>query len=327
MATILTVPAEASTLGVIDALQSVKEHRVITADASEFASGLFRDSVTGYTIPRIDAGEDAYVRALLDIIDQENVDILIPGTERDVLAIGRNFEAFEDAVTLLMPGLDRLTVASDGLDSVRLAEAAGIPVPSTYETPGEARADDASLPLFVKPRQVEGGRGARNVETWDELDYFFERLQEQYGSPVIQEHIPGGTGSMHVVGLLYDRDGRQTTSFTCRSCRTNFSWGGGGVVGEPVNRPDLIKLATAVIEELGGWVGPINMEFKIDSRTGEPTFIEINPRLWGYTHVATINGINFPARLVDLCLGRSVEPHHELGGSQILLIDSVENVI
>lgn len=327
MATILTVPAEASTLGVIDALQSVEEHRLITADASEFASGLHRDGVTGYTIPRIDAAEDAYVSELLDIIDQENVDILIPGTERDVLSIGRHFEAFKQEVTLLMPAFDKLTVASDGLDSVRLAASAGVTVPATYETPDEARADDASLPLFVKPRQVEGGRGARSIETWDELDYFFGQLQEKYGPPVIQEHIPGGTGSMHVVGLLYDREGRQTTSFTCRSRRTNFSWGGGGVVGEPVNRPDLVELATDVVEELGGWVGPINMEFKIDSRTSEPTFIEINPRLWGYTHIAAINDVNFPARLVDLCLGRSVEPHHELGGTQTLLIDSVENVI
>jgi predicted ATP-grasp superfamily ATP-dependent carboligase len=325
VATILTVPAEASSLGVIDALAG--EHRLLTADSSEFASGLYRDSVTGYTIPRTDEDEVGYVRKLLRIIDNESVDILVPGTERDVLAIGRHIEAFRNEVKLLMPEFDKLTIASDGLKSVRVAQAAGVTVPATYENPSEAQADDASLPLFLKPRQVEGGRGARSIETWDELDYFFNLVQQQFGAPVIQEHIPGDTGSMHVVGLLYDRDGRQTTSFTCRSRRTNFSWGGGGVVGEPVDRPELVKLATDVVEELGGWVGPINMEFKIDSRNNDPTFIEINPRLWGYTHVATINGVNFPSRLVDICLGQSIEPHHELGGDQILLIDSVENVL
>jgi predicted ATP-grasp superfamily ATP-dependent carboligase len=325
MATILTVPAEASSLGVIDALAG--EHRLLTADASEFASGLYRDSVTGYTIPRTDEDESGYVTELLRIIDIENADVLIPGTERDVLAIGRHIEAFRNEVELLMPDFEKLTLASDGLESVRVAQAAGVTVPTTYETPSEVHANDASLPLFLKPRQVEGGRGARSVETWDELDYFFDQVQQQFGAPVIQEHIPGGTGSMHVVGLLYDRDGRQTTSFTCRSRRTNFSWGGGGVVGEPVDRPELVKLATDIVKKLGGWVGPINMEFIFDNRTNEPTFIEINPRLWGYTHVAVINGVNFPSRLVDICLGRSFEPHHELGGDQMLIIDSVENVL
>lgn len=327
MATILTVPAEAASLGVIDALHATGEHDVVTADASEFASGLHRDSVVGYTVPRTDEDEEGYVRELLRIISKEDVDVMILGTERDVLAVGRHIDAFRREVEILMPEFEKIKTASDGLDSVQVAQSAGVTTPATYETPTEARASDASLPLFLKPRQVEGGRGARKVETWDELDFFFERVADEFGPPVIQEHIPGGTGSMHVVGLLYDRDGQNTTSFTSRSLRTHYSWGGGGVVGEPVDRPDLVDLATDIVDELGGWVGPINMEFKINSRNGVPTFIEINPRLWGYTHIATINGVDFPSRLVDISLGRPVEPQHELGGEQVLFFDSVEQII
>jgi predicted ATP-grasp superfamily ATP-dependent carboligase len=326
MATILTVPAEASSLGVIDSLAET-DHELITADASSFASGMHRESATGYTIHRIDEDEPGYVQSMLDIIQSEDVDVLIPGTERDVLAIGRHVERFRDVVELLMPSFEKITTASDALESVRVARQAGVTVPTTYRTPEAASEDGASLPLFVKPRQEEGARGARRVESWDELEFFYDQIAEEIGRPVIQEHIPGGTGSMHVVGLLYDREGRNTTSFTCRSLRTNFSWGGGGVVGEPVARPDLVDMATDIVEQLGGWVGPINMEFKIDSRTDTPTFVEINPRLWGYTHVATINGVDFPSRLVDLCLDRPVTPHPDLGGEEILIIDSVETVL
>lgn len=326
MATILVTPAGASSLGVIDALSAETDHDLVAADASEFASGFRRDAVTGYVVSRLDEAEAAYIDRLADIIESESVDVLIPGADRDVLAVGRNRDRFQDAVELVLPPQERIETATDGLRSVRVAGDAGVTVPATYETPGDAEADGASFPLFVKPRREEGGRGARRVESWDELRFFYSRIDERIGTPVIQEHIPGGTGTMHVVGLLYDRDGRLTTSFTSRSLRTNFSWGGGGVVGQPVDRPELVGLATAIVNHLGGWVGPINMEFKYDVRDGTPTFIEINPRLWGYNHVATINGVNFPSRLVDICLGRDVNAVDGLGGDQVLLIDAVEEV-
>ena len=55
-----------------------------------------------------------------------------------------------------------------------------------------------------------------------------------------------------------------------------------------------------VMAELGGWRGPVNLEFKRHARTGQFYLLEVNCRLNGYSYLFTMNGLNFPAAVVDL---------------------------
>jgi len=327
MATVLVVPAAASSLGVIDGLLRDTAHDIVAADASPYAPGFLREGVTGYTIPRVAEG-DAYRERLLEIVRSEDVDVFVPGSDRDVLAVAPYRDRFRDETNLLLPDRDSIETAADALTSVRLAAEAGVPTPETYDSLSDVPTAETTYPLVVKPRRSEGGRGVHRVSDRDALAFYVEKVRENGSEPVVQSRVPGGTGTMHVVGLLYDRDGTVVNAFVSRSRRTKFSWGGGGVVGEPVaDAPELLAFATRIVDGLGGWVGPINMEFKIDQRNGTPTFIEINPRLWGYNYVATANGTNFPSRLVDVALRRDVEPDLNYDDGSMLIIDSVEEIV
>ena len=76
--------------------------------------------------------------------------------------------------------------------------------------------------------------------------------------------------------------------------------GGGGNAGLIVEEPDLLSKAKSIIESLGGWHGPVNLEFKQHSKNGEFYLMEINCRLNGYSYLTSMNGLNFPAAIIDL---------------------------
>lgn len=329
MVTVLVVPGGAGSIGIVESLLEVEDCEVIAGDLDPHAPALLRDGVTGYELPRIDR-EDEYVARLGEIVELEDVDVLIPGYDLDVVAVSKRRDDIPDGVSYLLPDHEKIAITNDTLQSVHVAQRAGVPVPDTYGTLAEYRRAGAAgpdFPLFLKPRTSRGAKGATRVDTERELDYVFEHIAAQWNQPVVQEYIPAETGAMHVVGLLYDRGGNLNSSFVCHSLRTNFSWGGGGVVGEPVLKPELVEYATRVVDELGGWIGPINMEFLVDERDGTPTFMEINPRLWGYNYIATMNGMDLPRKIVRMCQGESVPPQQTYETDTVLMIDFDEVIV
>jgi predicted ATP-grasp superfamily ATP-dependent carboligase len=48
------------------------------------------------------------------------------------------------------------------------------------------------------------------------------------------------------------------------------------------------------------WNGVAMVEYRVDSRTNEPKFMEINPRFWGSLQTAVFSGIDFPYLLYKL---------------------------
>jgi predicted ATP-grasp superfamily ATP-dependent carboligase len=70
--------------------------------------------------------------------------------------------------------------------------------------------------------------------------------------------------------------------------------------------PHLRDLSLQLLRRIGAR-GVAMVEFRVDSRTGEPYLMEINGRFWGSLQLAIDAGVNFPRLLVDLALGRPVK--------------------
>ncbi|MCE9599006.1 MAG: ATP-grasp domain-containing protein [Spirochaetia bacterium] len=185
----------------------------------------------------------------------------------------------------------------------------GIPCPGTLRikptalqmsTLGEFQ-KQYPLPWIVKPVQGHGMRGVFLVESIAEA---VKQLQSADSDCLIQECIPGAIGSMHLVGLLFNRDGKVIRRFSSHSIRTLYANGGPATAGISKNLPELIRTTERIFESLGGWRGPANVEWMLDPRDGRFKFIEVNPRLWGYGFLAVGAGVNFPVALVEAALGR-----------------------
>jgi predicted ATP-grasp superfamily ATP-dependent carboligase len=128
-----------------------------------------------------------------------------------------------------------------------------------------------------------------------------KELKAVYGDQyVIQEFIPGSTGSIHVALLLYGNDGKIYGEALSHSTLTFMTWGGGGNAGKLVYNQEVLERAKTIVGALGGWKGPINLEFKQHAKTGQFYLMEINCRLNGYSYLTTMNGMNYPASIIDL---------------------------
>ena len=65
-------------------------------------------------------------------------------------------------------------------------------------------------------------------------------------------------------------------------------------------------MSLSLLRRLGA-CGVAMVEFRVDNRTREPYLMEVNGRFWGSLQLAIDAGVNFPALLVDLALGRPVK--------------------
>jgi predicted ATP-grasp superfamily ATP-dependent carboligase len=80
------------------------------------------------------------------------------------------------------------------------------------------------------------------------------------------------------------------------------------VLRKSVRVPAVLReLSSRLLRHIGAH-GIAMVEFRIDSRTGEPYLMEINGRFWGSLQLAVDAGVNFPLLLVNQTLGKPIVP-------------------
>jgi predicted ATP-grasp superfamily ATP-dependent carboligase len=298
---LLVLSATASAINYKNSLRGRPDVRLFLTDASPFASGLYAPHVTPLLVPR--AADLLAYRASLDrLIAEHAIDALVPTSDADVAGVMELLrQGWDPKVRMFRPPYEAFHVMHHKARLMEALAAKGFDVPRRY-----ASVDEVEFPAVIKPSCLGGSKGVWVVQDRDELVRRQEQVRRLAGEDyLLQEFIPGGLGSIHVVLLLYGHDSRVHGEQASHSHLTYMTWGGGGNAGVPVNEPGLLELARDMVEALGGWAGPINLEFKRHEQTGRFALMEVNCRLNGYSYLATMNGLDFPAAIVDLLEGRT----------------------
>ena len=285
--------------------------RVVAADTTRFAQGACSRFCAGRAVyPSPENGVRRFQEGLIRIIETCRPEILMPMTERTILALGPARREIESRVGLApLPSPDALRVAFDKQATIGLAASLGIAVPRTVvlQDPSDLAVLGARLsyPAVIKPRRSERLTADGRVTPGGPPEYCFGRegLQAAYLSvhrraplPLIQEFIPGeGYG----ISALYDR-GRLKALFAHRRLRMIRPTGSGSSLRESVSAPpDMVEAARALLEALH-WHGVAMVEFKRDARDGRPRLMEINGRFWNSLPLAVASGVDFPFLLYTL---------------------------
>lgn len=296
MKNVLVLSSTASAINYIKALRDQNDIKLFITDASRYASGLYAGHITPLVIPR---AKDLlnYKSALEKIIDEKKIDALIPTSDYDVDGVMELLrQGWDPPVAMFKPDPEVHRVMFDKKEVNLKLKDLGFEVPRTYDDPSEA-----SYPLVIKPACEAGAKGVFIVTDESELESRLTTLREGYGEHfVLQEYIPGGVGYTYVAALLYGNDGELYGEAASKSYLTVMTWGGGGNAGVMVDEPQLLGYSKKIIEALGGWRGPINLEFKKHPDQGHYYLMEINCRLHGYSYITTMNDMNFPRAVVDL---------------------------
>ncbi len=257
---------------------------------------------------------EAYAREIAALAERVGARILLPATDPSVDAVLRHRSSFGRKVMLPLPSLEAYQRASDKVAMASLARSSGLGVATsiTIASPDELHllADFPHYPAALKPHasvvEGEGGSrrklGVRIVETPGEALALARRLPAAAFPVMLQQRVHGpGEGV-----FLLRWNGTVITEFAHRRLREIPPSGGVSVYRESIAvDPDLSAAARRMFEALD-WQGVAMVECKRDLASGRHMFMEINGRLWGSLQLAIDAGVDFPALLVALALGRPI---------------------
>ena len=235
----------------------------------------------------------------------------MPVSDEVLLPLSAARDRFAGVCALALPDAEALATVIDKGATLALARRLGVPAPRTALARGVgealAAAPDLGWPVVVKPVASRVYREGA-VEAF-EVGYADgpRRLAEQIGRltgrtpALLQEYLPGeGVG----VELLADR-GRVLAAFQHRRLHEVPITGGASALRESVPLDArLYGHARRLLAALR-WTGLAMVEFRVGPRG--PALMEINGRIWGSLPLAVKSGVDFPIRLAELHLGRSLD--------------------
>lgn len=282
---------------------------VTAASSTLLASGWFSKYASRrlrHPDPAFD--EPAFLDALERELRERSYDALIPVTSPTVGHVISNRDRLEAHAPIPYPPSETLMAGLDKRRTLAAARAVGVPTPETMapETLDlDTVATTIGYPVIVKPYRGAGRKGVARCESPAELESAFKSVSERFGQPLLQEFIPNG--GEYGVYTMYDWSSALVGLTVQHRLRSNPPRGGPSTLRETVENPELVDHARELFDELG-WSGVAMAEFRYDDRTGEPMFLEVNPRLWGSLALSIYAGVDFPFLLYQLAVDGSCDP-------------------
>lgn len=251
-----------------------------------------------------------FVGAVSAAARQHSIDVIMPMTEVTTLLLTQHQSQLPDHSRLPFAATEIVARASDKSYVLQLAHELGVPTPRTALVHSAAEASNLtgiSYPVVIKPARsrvltADGwiSSGVTYARDAADLRAQLQTLRPELFPVLLQERIHGpGVG----VFACY-ADGQPVAWFAHKRIREKPPSGGVSVLRESAAlEPLAAEYAGKLLTRLG-WQGVAMVEFKRDNRDGSLRLMEINGRFWGSLQLAIDAGVDFPALLADIAVGR-----------------------
>lgn len=282
--------------------------------------------------PRVDEPDglvDALVRVAADHPDRTLV--LVTNADWYVRAIVDHRAELEPHYLMSFCTPQVLATVSSKDEFARVCAELGIPtprevavdVPALAASGGRAAVADLEVdlpfPVVAKPASsadyyyvdFPGKKKIHHVATRAELDDLLGRLVDAGypGTFLVQELVRGDETHMRSMTAYRDTRGAVTLLATGRVLLEEHTPGTLGIPAAILTEPyeDAMDAARRFLDRVG-YVGFANFDYKLDARTGQHVFFEMNPRIGRNNYYVTAAGAN-PARalVTDVVEGRSTD--------------------
>lgn len=272
------------------------------------AKGVGKDSRYCLKVVPVSSAHTEIIETILAMASQYRASHLVATNEDFIVLLNEHRSRLESSLQLLFPPREIFELALHKDQTIRIAEASGIPVPRTVVIRGIddlPKCKDLRFPLVLKPAHGDIRSAlkfrALYIHSYQQLQYEVTKVQAVGEYPLIQEYWNGsGIG----VEVLMSHD-VPVMLFQHKRLHEYPITGGASVYCESM--PLHSRLAGYSIELLRAmrWDGVAMVEFKFDENTGEAALIEVNGRFWGSLPLALHAGADFPYALYATSLGRA----------------------
>jgi len=225
-----------------------------------------------------------YLCQLVDIVEKDRVDLLVPTTDLDLKLLAQNTELFEQlGCRVLISRPDVIDICQDKRKTFRFLSQNAFDTPATMDAAEALAKKDMAFPCFLKPWDGHAGRGTAKVENRPELEVFARRIP----NCIVQEFV---NGVEFTCDVFVDFD----MKVRCVVPRKRIEIRGGEVSkGQVVRHEAIMSQTQALVETLGAGPGVITIQLIVDPAENIK-FIEINPRFGGGVPLSIKAGADFP---------------------------------
>ena len=245
-----------------------------------------------YIVPYV--SDKNYISTLFKICKKENIKLIIPTIDTELLILSHNKKKFKEIGTIIVvSNSESIKICRDKLKTFKFFIENNIPTVKTFSREQIDEINNLNYPKFIKPCYGSGGKNTFKVKNKKELDFYKNYID----NPVIQEFAKGQEFTLDV---LADLRGKVVNVVP----RERIEIRAGEVnKGKTVKDQRLIKFGKMIVEKLGG-IGPITIQCFI--KDDEIKFTEINPRFGGGYPLSFAAGANYPELLIRMALGESI---------------------
>lgn len=273
--------------------------KIVTADVKTTAPTAFM-SDRHVLVPKVT--EQHYLNSLLTICREENIHLIIPLIDSELVLLAANKPLFDEIdVKLLLSSSELNEITFDKEKTYQFFSENDIRTPKVYSE-DEINGKHYQFPLMIKPRNGSSSQGVTKIQNEKELQFFKEYIP----NAMIQEFV---TGEEYTVDVMVDFSGNIKTIVPRLRIETRAGEVSKGVT---MKNADVIHAVEQVVRALPGPVGCITLQcFK--QASGEITFIEINPRFGGGVPLAIEAGADFPLWTIRMGQGETFDEGQDYG--------------
>jgi carbamoyl-phosphate synthase large subunit len=265
--------------------------RVVAADSRPELSAACCLADAAYEVPR--CLEEDYIPALQHIVAKENVDLLVPTIDTELLVLSENRMVFAElGARVVVSAAKVVRLATDKQRTAEVLRSADINTPQTLSLQSYLK-DPQQIkgPLIVKPNSGSASIGIIRPQGLAELQAL---VPEKY---IVQELLQG---KEYTVNMFFDQKGE----LRCAIPHLRIEVRSGEVSkGRTEHVSLLTDAATRLSSVLSGAEGPLCFQAIVDPQTGRYGVFEINARFGGGFPLAHAAGAKFSRWLLEESLG------------------------
>ncbi|HZE77664.1 MAG TPA: ATP-grasp domain-containing protein [Nitrososphaeraceae archaeon] len=276
-------------------------YRIITTDLNSQSAGLYRSDL-GFIVPPSSSSD--YIKTLIKLAVDENIDAIYPGSDEELLVIGKAKKKIEKATNakVLTSPVDVLITARDKWKTFKFLSKNNLPAAkSVLPKDCESITQEFGFPVVVKPREGYGSLHFYIANDKDELNYSISKIRRAGWHPIIQEYLDSDVE--FTSGVTVDKSGSQVmSSISIKKTIKN----GQTYKAHIDDFRDIRRYSESVALKLGAR-GAVNIQAKLTDG-GLPKVFEINPRFSATCPMRSAAGINEPDIVFrNTCLGEEIK--------------------
>lgn len=265
---------------------------IVGCDCQETAPALyFSDKI--YIMPKI--SDPLYVDSIIDACNQNDISLIVPTIDTDLLLLSRKREEIENRTTakLLISDEHVIEVCSNKTKTQTFLEANDFKVAHMYTEEELTRPMELAYPLFIKPQDGSSSINAFKVNSAEEL-HIYKKLVKK---PLVQAFVEG---EEFTVDAFMDFNSNIITIVP----RLRMATRSGEISkGRIIKDREIINEVKRLLTVLKP-IGHITVQCIKSKRSVK--FIEINPRFSGGAPMSIASGADSCENLYKLLIGEKL---------------------